>query len=173
MQLLALEESCTCEVHLKDVHLSPREKLHGPSENVLSVSQASGAGGLQTTALALGLAACVIDRIKSKSESISAIAAFDAKFTSRWEELYNRMLQASDPLSKGIDSAKIRKDANDLVLRVTQAALAIEKGAGYLTDSDTARWVREALFFLVWSCPQTIATEHLCDLSHFDSINPL
>jgi len=85
-------------------------------------------------------------------------------------ELYHRMMQANDTATQAdsrIDTAKLRKDANDLVIRVTQSNLAIEKGRGYLSDSDASRWVCEALFFLVWSCPQAIANEHLCELSQF------
>jgi len=170
MDLLALSDSCTCEVHLSDVLVEDDYRLHGPSENVMASSQSSGAGGLQTSALALGLAARVIDRIRKKSESIPSLKALDDKFTERWMEVYNRMIQASDLQSHSdsrIDTAKLRKDANDLVIRVTQSNLAIEKGRGYLSDSDASRWVCEALFFLVWSCPQAIANEHLCELSQF------
>ena len=170
MDLLALTESHTCEVLLDGVELSTKELLHGPSENVLSVSQSSGAGGLQTTALALGLAACVIDRIDDKAQAIESIGIFALQFANRWKEIFDRMILASNPQTNSVDTAKLRKDANDLTLRVAQAYLAIEKGAGYLAHSDASRWIREAMFFLVWSCPQTIAKEHLCDLSHFHSL---
>lgn len=170
MNLLALSNSCTCEVQLNDVLVEEHYRLHGPSENVMASSQTSGAGGLQTSALALGLAARVIDRIHQKSESITSLQSLNDNFTQRWMELYQRMMQASDTTAQSdprIDTAKLRKDANDLVIRVTQSNLAIEKGQGYLSDSDASRWVCEALFFLVWSCPQTIANEHLCELSQF------
>lgn len=170
MELMALTQSDTCEVRLDGVELTSSDLLHGPSENVLSVSQAGGAGGLQTTALALGLSACVIDRIIEKSRAIESLAVFSHQFSNRWEHIFDQMILASEPQVKSIDTTKLRKDANDLTLRVAQALLAIEKGAGYIAQSDASRWVREAMFFLVWSCPQAIAKEHLCDLSHFDSI---
>jgi hypothetical protein len=167
MELLALSDSNTCEVHLKDAQVSHSHLLHGPSTQVMSISQTSGAGGLQTTALALGLAACIIDKIHSRSDRIPAIKDSEVRFTDRWQELFDRMIAVSEPDKLQTDSANIRKEANDLVLRTSQAALAIEKGAGFLVRSDAARWAREALFFLVWSCPQAIANEHLCDLSSF------
>ena len=169
LDLLALSDSCTAEVRLVDAPLTPNELLHGPCENVLSASQSSGAGGLQTTALALGLAARIIDRIGEKSSVISEISAVAESFQSQWHELDEKMSRASIPGQKDVDSGILRKDANDLVLRASQAAMAIEKGAGYLASSLASQWVREAMFFLVWSCPQTIATQHLCDLSRFDS----
>jgi len=169
MELMALTQSDTCEVRLDGIELTSNELLHGPSENVLSMSQSGGAGGLQTTALALGLAACVIDRIKEKSRSMESLAVFNQQFSKRWGQIFDQMIEASDSSGNSVDTAKLRKDANDLTLRVAQAFLAIEKGTGYLADSDASRWVREAMFFLVWSCPQAIAKEHLCDLSHFDS----
>ena len=44
--------------------------------------------------------------------------------------------------------------ANSLVLRASQAALAAAEGTGYVVGHPAGRWCREALFFLVWSCPQ-------------------
>lgn len=169
MELMALTPSDTCEVRLDGIELTSNQLLHGPCENVLSVSQSGGAGGLQTTALALGLSACVIDRIDEKSRTIESLAVFNQHFSKRWEQIFDQMILASETQDKSVDAAKLRKEANDLSLRVAQAFLAIEKGTGYLADSDASRWVREAMFFLVWSCPQAIANEHLCDLSHFDS----
>lgn len=170
MDLMALAESSTCEVYLNAVALAKDDLLHGPSENVMTASQAGGAGGLQTSALALGLSARIIDHIHLKSQTITAIRALSDKFRERWMEVYQRLTLANKQTATGdptTDPAKLRKDANDLVTRVSQANLAIEKGSGYLQTSDASRWVRESLFFLVWSCPQPIANEHLCDLSHF------
>ncbi|MFM9064518.1 MAG: hypothetical protein ACKOOI_16005, partial [Pirellula sp.] len=101
--------------------------------------------------------------------TIESLAVFNQHFSKRWEQIFDQMILASETLDKSVNTAKLRKEANDLTLRVAQAFVGIEKGTGYLADSDASRWVREAMFFLVWSCPQAIANEHLCDLSHFDS----
>jgi hypothetical protein len=50
----------------------------------------------------------------------------------------------------------IRQRANSLVLRAAQAWLAACKGAGFVTGHPAERLVREAMFFLVWSCPQPV-----------------
>jgi hypothetical protein len=59
----------------------------------------------------------------------------------------------------------LRARANALVLRATQAYLTARKGTGFLRSEPAQRWARQALFFLVWSCPTPIATAALRDLA--------
>ena len=66
------------------------------------------------------------------------------------------------------DKESIRQRANSLVLRATQAALSAAKGSGYVVGHPAGRWCREALFFLVWSCPQPVAAANLCELAGID-----
>src|SRR5260370_40986307 len=51
----------------------------------------------------------------------------------------------------------LRGQANTLVLRTTQIALTAAKGAGFLKNHPAQRWARQAMFFLVWSCPRPAA----------------
>ena len=60
-----------------------------------------------------------------------------------------------------MSSLEIRRRANSLVLRATQAQLAASKGAGFVAGHPAEREVREALFFLVWSCPQPVLSAAL------------
>ena len=60
---------------------------------------------------------------------------------------------------------ELRTRANSLALRSTQAALAAAKGAGFVAGHPAGRWCREALFFLVWSCPQSVVAANLCELA--------
>ena len=39
------------------------------------------------------------------------------------------------------------------------------KGTGYVVGHPAGRWCREALFFLVWSCPQAVLSANLCELA--------
>src|SRR5207247_7822569 len=55
-------------------------------------------------------------------------------------------------------AGQLRGRANRLVLRTTQTALTASKGAGFVHPHPAQRWARQALFFLVWSCPRP-ATE--------------
>ena len=67
----------------------------------------------------------------------------------------------------GSSNDQLRARANSLVLRATQAALAATKGAGYVVGHPAGRWCREALFFLVWSCPQPVVQVGLCELAGY------
>jgi alkylation response protein AidB-like acyl-CoA dehydrogenase len=58
----------------------------------------------------------------------------------------------------------LRARANALVLSATQAALTVSKGSGFLRQHPAQRWARQALFFLVWSCPGPAATATLSRL---------
>jgi alkylation response protein AidB-like acyl-CoA dehydrogenase len=64
-----------------------------------------------------------------------------------------------------LSNEQLRVRANELALRSSQAALAAAKGAGYVHGHPAGRWCREALFFLVWSCPQSVMSAHLCALA--------
>mgnify|MGYP003312524166 CR=1 FL=1 len=59
----------------------------------------------------------------------------------------------------------LRIRANSLALRASQASLAAAKGSGYVRGHPAGRWCREALFFLVWSCPKPVMTANLCELA--------
>jgi alkylation response protein AidB-like acyl-CoA dehydrogenase len=63
------------------------------------------------------------------------------------------------------DAGALRGDANRLVMRTTQTAMTAAKGAGFVQGHPVGRWCREALFFLVWSCPQPVATAQMCELA--------
>ena len=45
--------------------------------------------------------------------------------------------------------------------RAAQAYLAASKGAGFVVGHPAERAVREAMFFLVWSCPQPVVSAAL------------
>jgi hypothetical protein len=62
----------------------------------------------------------------------------------------------------------VRARSNSLALRATQAHLAAAKGTGYLRGHRASRWCREALFFLVWSCPQPVMAANLCEFAGLD-----
>jgi hypothetical protein len=55
----------------------------------------------------------------------------------------------------------LRAQANTLVVQSTQAALIASKGTGFVHPHPAQRWVRQAMFFLVWSCPWPAATATL------------
>ena len=64
--MMALQGSLTAEIHLHDVHVARRWLLAGPSEKVLTTRR-GGAGGLETSCLALGLAGAAIDYLAKEA----------------------------------------------------------------------------------------------------------
>jgi alkylation response protein AidB-like acyl-CoA dehydrogenase len=74
-------------------------------------------------------------------------------------------------LTDGVESmsaGELRQRANSLALRSTQAALSAAKGAGFVAAHPAGRMAREALFFLVWSCPQAVVAANLCELAQLN-----
>ena len=58
-------------------------------------------------------------------------------------------------------SVQFRAQANALVVQASQAALIASKGTGFVRHHPSQRWVRQAMFFLVWSCPWPAASATL------------
>lgn len=162
--LVALSSSCTGRLLFDSVELGAEWLLAGPAENVMARGVGGGTGGLQTTTLALGLAGSAIRFIAQEAERRTdltpALAALQQDAMSIETALM--AVVAGEPRCT---NDELRQRANSLVLRSTQAALAAAKGAGYVSSHPAGRWCREALFFLVWSCPQPVVSAQLCELA--------
>ena len=166
--LLALTGSQTGEVRCDQVSVDAHYLLAGPQENVLATGPVSATGGFQTSALATGLAIGAIEFIRLESERRSELC--------KTYESFNRQAIAAKQnlldLAAGIPvctNEELRINANSLVLRATQAAMVTAKGAGYVAGHRVGRWCQEALFFLVWSCPQAVANANLCELAGIEA----
>jgi len=168
-RLVALSASQTGRVGCEAVLVGSQHLIAGPRENVLaSMSSGSATGGFQTSSLALGLSKCAIDFIGSESENRSDLSATHRALENQFLELEGRLKQ----LASGIPvctNEEIRSEANSLVLRATQSALVAAKGTGYVAGHPVGRWCQEALFFLVWSCPQSVLEANLCELAGIES----
>ncbi len=170
MQLVALTASCTDRVELNDVLVSADKVIAGPIENVLlsGGGRGGGVGGLHTSILAVGLAMRVAQFLRDESTERNSLRPVADKMSADVEVLrmyLQRMMDGQEPLSV----TELRRRANSLVLRVTQAALQAAKGAGFVDGHPSGRWAREALFFLVWSCPQVVVDANLCDLAGIET----
>ena len=163
-RLVALSASHTGQFTLDGVHLPKRWVLVGPVENALARGVGAGTGGLQTSTLAVGLARAALhfltDEARRRADLAPPAAALEADYR-RIDEL----LMAAARGEPSCSTDDLRQQANTLVLRCTQAALAAAKGAGFVAGHPAGRWCREALFFLVWSCPQPVVAAHLCELA--------
>jgi hypothetical protein len=126
-----------------------------------------GAGSLTTSALAVGTAAAAIAHLHGEAAKRPELAEILRPLAAEREHLSAdlRAASASDSERRGLtppnprppaSAETIRQRANSLVLRSTQAYLAASKGAGFVKGHSAERLVREAMFFLVWSCPQPV-----------------
>jgi alkylation response protein AidB-like acyl-CoA dehydrogenase len=164
LDLMALRGSLTAEVYLDNVELDRPWLLAGPTERVLATGK-GGAGGLETSCLALGLSGSAITYLEHETVARPELRAsaenLDQDRVSIRQEMYRLAKEGGMPDTV----AALRTRANSLVLRATQVALTASKGAGFLRDHPAQRWARQALFFLVWSCPRPTTEATLAQLA--------
>jgi alkylation response protein AidB-like acyl-CoA dehydrogenase len=163
--IAALQASCTCEIRLKNVEVAGPEILAGPSENVLAAPGSAGTGGLETSALALGQARAAIRAMAEEASRRDDLNDSIASLSALWEALAADLFASASGDEHAPAPGAIRGRANALVLRATQAYLAARKGTGFLREEPAQRWARQALFFLVWSCPTPVAQAAIRDLA--------
>jgi alkylation response protein AidB-like acyl-CoA dehydrogenase len=164
LPLVALTASATgpVEFHGTDV---PREWLiAGPAANVMGSGVGGSTGGYETTALALGLAKAAIGYLGNEAAKRPDLMQPHDALADEHGKLVDDLLSVVRGDSR-CTKESIRQRANTFVLRATQAALSAAKGTGYVAGHPAGRWCREALFFLVWSCPQPVAAANLCELA--------
>lgn len=162
MELIAVSGSCTGRVEFEDVEIGPDDLLAGPSPDVMKQGVGAGTGGLQTTTLAMGVSMAAIDFLLHESEIRNELAEVAQKLKADCSAIIDDLHQWQTPRCSPGD---LRQRANSMVLRSTQAALTAAKGAGFVEGHPVGRWAREALFFLVWSCPQPVLQASLCELA--------
>jgi alkylation response protein AidB-like acyl-CoA dehydrogenase len=151
LELMALQGSLTGEVRCAEVHVEQRWILAGPAERVLAGGR--GAGGLETSGLALGLANSAIAYLKKEAEKRSEWQARATACAESWSALQEQLRRLVGEGADAQAASNLRAKVNALVLRSTQFALAASKGSGFLRSHPAQRWARQAMFFLVWSCP--------------------
>lgn len=163
--LAALNASRTSEVRCDGVEIGPKEVLAGPIMNVITSRQAGGTGGLETSALALGQAKAAIEALKSEDPARFALEEPVESLAKEWDHIKRSLLDIVNDIDSPITPEHIRRRANALVTRATQACLIARRGSGFLLSDPAQRWARQALFFHVWSCPRPVATASLRDLA--------
>jgi alkylation response protein AidB-like acyl-CoA dehydrogenase len=164
MRLLALSASQTATVSLDEVRVPRRQLLAGPIEQVMKQS-GGGAGSFTTSALALGLTRGVLRRLAHEAERrpdlLPIEQALEGERREAADDLHAAAAGQDGPSPSPATAELVRQKANSLVLRTAQAYLAASKGAGFVTGHPAERAVREAMFFLVWSCPQPVVSAAL------------
>jgi alkylation response protein AidB-like acyl-CoA dehydrogenase len=169
-RLLALSASYTSSMRLERVIVDRRFLIAGPVEQVMKKG-ASSTGSLGTSALAVGLSRAAIGRLSAEASVRLDLAPIVEPLKEECTALHAALAVAVEGAgTAGADdpafsSETIRARANSLALRSTQACLAASKGAGFVSGHFAERAVREAMFFLVWSCPQPVVAAALRELA--------
>jgi len=168
--LAALGASRTSAVGCHAVDLTESEILAGPAEDVMATGPSTGTGGLETSALAMGQALAALEALEGHAPGEAALVEPVEALRLAWESLWDDLMANARGLADAPNAAAIRGQANALVVRLTQAYLTARKGSGFLRDDPAQRWARQALFFLVWSCPRPVAEASIRDLAGLCSL---
>jgi len=167
-RLLSLGASHTSAVRLEDVAVERQFLISGPVEQVMRQGSAS-TGSLGTSALALGLSRAALDHLDAEATGRPDLWPILQPLADEWsslDETLRKSAEAGAPAGNPVLSSEaIRMRANSLALRSTQALLAASKGAGFVSGHFAERAVREAMFFLVWSCPAPVVAAALRELA--------
>ena len=163
-ELVALTASSTGAVQFDGVQVDDAMIVDWPAENVMSAGAGGNTGGHETSTLALGLAGAAIGFLARETSARDSLLGPTHALAAEREALVDDLMAIAGG-EPACTKEELRQRANSLALRATQAALAGAKGAGYVAGHPVGRWCREALFFLVWSCPQPVAEANLCELA--------
>lgn len=163
--LAALQASMTAEVACEGVIVEAGDILAGPAAEVVAAPGMAGTGGLETSALALGLARAALDALGTFGPARADLDEPAEALGRAWDVGWADLIRAAEGREDVPAPAAIRGRANDLALRTTQAYLTARKGSGFVRTDPAQRWAREALFFLVWSCPSPVAQAAIRDLA--------
>jgi alkylation response protein AidB-like acyl-CoA dehydrogenase len=163
-RLVGLSASQTGPFHCHQVAVADELLLAGPAFDIMKQGVGANTGGVQTSALANGLAVAAIEFLENEAEKRTQLDLPAESLRRECDQLTVDMLNAAANRPT-CSNEVLRTRANSLALRASQAALAAAKGTGYVAGHPVGRWCCEALFFLVWSCPQTVMEANLCELA--------
>ncbi len=163
-RLLALNGSRTATLDLRNVFVASDQLIAGPSEQVLKQVGVGGSGSFTTSAIAVGHARRTIEFFRAEAERRVELRPIAEGFAEELEAARCALRCSVDPTSPAesrLAVEEMRERANSLAVRSAQALLAVSKGAGFVSGHPAERQLREAMFFLVWSCPQAVLMANL------------
>jgi alkylation response protein AidB-like acyl-CoA dehydrogenase len=162
LPLAAVCGSRTSLILCRGLIVEPDLILAGPAESVLGKL---GGGGLDTSCLAIGLATAATDLIRQEANQRPDLRSIAERCEESIQTNRTRLHSLALTNAEPCDTLDLRTSCTKLALRTTQAALMITKGNGFVAPHPAQRWARQAMFFLVWSCPRPVAEGMLADLA--------
>ncbi len=166
LELMALQASCTSRVRCEQVRIGREWIVRGPAPRVLD--RRTPVKPLTVTAVGLGLAARIVDELRPLLEAAPnalaepvrpRIAQLDA-LRRRFRDLAARLGSSAGETP----AAPLRIEINALLTRLSVALLSLSKGSGYVRGRPAEKLLREAMFFHVWSAPDSIRGATLAEL---------
>lgn len=148
-QLYALNQSNTTQVHIDSV-VKQNCLLH-----IFEDEAATQTGSLRSIAIAMGITQQSIHLLKKQAEYRPALH----QTLSALETKHQQNIAAL--CARDVDRITLRVQVNQLALQSAQQALVASKGKGFLVGEKAGELCTQALFFLVWSCPQSVQNAHL------------
>jgi alkylation response protein AidB-like acyl-CoA dehydrogenase len=155
MPLVALSASWTTRIDCAGVELARKWILRGPAARALAGRSKSIPNG--QAFLAMGLCRGGIDLIATHDSARARAVA--SRFTEQLERLRAEVItlcQGGREQEAAAEGPRLRGACNDLALRIAHASVALFKGTALHLDHPAQRLAREAMFLLVWSCPDPV-----------------
>jgi alkylation response protein AidB-like acyl-CoA dehydrogenase len=164
--IMALAHSRTSSIRLRGYEVRAEDVLRGPAEQVLALR--TPVKPLVTSACGIGVADALVRIIEGLRPGVRAYFADAVEpLLGRYREVQQRLFAAADRLddpSAEVSSTDMRVAVNDVLIRLAITTLTLCKGSGMLLDRPVQRYLREAMFFLVWSAPPGVQLETLVRL---------
>ncbi|WP_020474048.1 acyl-CoA dehydrogenase family protein [Zavarzinella formosa] len=154
LMLAALIGSRTAAIRCENVEIASEDLLWGPTEQILGKI---GGGGLETSCLALGLAVAATEYLQQESKTRPELETVAGQFSQSVESARRRLHALADGSPDPESVAALRVDCTRLALQASQTGLLFAKGTGFVVPHPAQRLARQALFFLIWSCPRPVA----------------
>jgi len=146
--LTALNECDTAKVSIDAVV---------PTESLLhrtTTGNSTQTGSLRSAAMALGIVAQSLSIIAQQAQKRPALLQSQKNLQQKLQTYEQRLCHTTDRIG-------YRFAVNQLALSSAQQALVATKGKGFLHSENASTLCQQALFFLVWSCPEAVQYQHL------------
>ena len=111
-------------------------------------------GSMRSAAMALGIVSQSLSIIKQQALKRPALKQAE-------ESLQKTLQHYQAQLLHNVDRIEYRFVVNQLALSSSQQALVATKGRGFLLSEKASTLCQQALFFLIWSCPESVQYKHL------------